>query len=613
MNKPPPTLADYLVIALSPVLIMALVGSLVFFLIEILYEGDYKGRLQWILFFFVFGIVLVSRISLHEFIGSRSPLYGLALGLVTWIGLQSFVEYPPNDPITPFSWAINLLLIGIAWWCAHRLTWDCTFIDESAEAGGEGVLQAAGLEQKKTEAAMPAPAEPEQEEAVGWWQRYRRYREAKKRRPHTPGVWVVYFSLAALPIFGLGQALMPVDDADGSKSAFCFWLMVVYVGSGLGLLLTTCFLGLRRYLRQRQLQMPRAMAGAWLTAGGVLILALLAAGAFLPRPRSGFLGGDAALTSEDRDASRYAQLDSNPGKGEGRPSEAGAKDKQGQTVSGDKADHKGGKSTSSGKDGSSDRSGKKDGSSGEKGDGKSKDRSDAKTDSREQKSGEAGDKQAGKAEERRAGPGKAGSSRSRSSSPSNPITRTFPALAGIANVLKWIVFGVLAVVVVFFLLRSGLQWLANFTGWAQRLLAALRNWWQSLFGLWSRREAIEMAEESHAAEESAPPRPFAAFSNPFHDGTAERRLPDELVRYSFAALDAWARECDLARQSNETPLEFVERVGAEVPALEDDARRLAALYVREAYARGPLTASCLPVLQQFWDRLEAAVEQPLSA
>src|SRR5437899_946987 len=83
MDRPQKTLADYVAIAFSPLLIMALVGSLVFFLLEIVYVGRYEGSLQWILFFFVFGAVLVARISMEGESASRAPLYGLALGLAT--------------------------------------------------------------------------------------------------------------------------------------------------------------------------------------------------------------------------------------------------------------------------------------------------------------------------------------------------------------------------------------------------------------------------------------------------------------------------------------------------------------------------------------------------
>jgi hypothetical protein len=40
-EKPRPTTADYVAIGLSPLLIMSLVGSLIYFLVEILYRGDY--------------------------------------------------------------------------------------------------------------------------------------------------------------------------------------------------------------------------------------------------------------------------------------------------------------------------------------------------------------------------------------------------------------------------------------------------------------------------------------------------------------------------------------------------------------------------------------------
>ena len=42
-----PTLADYVVIAINPALIMGLIGSLVYFLLEVFYAGQYPERLQF--------------------------------------------------------------------------------------------------------------------------------------------------------------------------------------------------------------------------------------------------------------------------------------------------------------------------------------------------------------------------------------------------------------------------------------------------------------------------------------------------------------------------------------------------------------------------------------
>ncbi|MFO0926477.1 MAG: hypothetical protein U0736_05485 [Gemmataceae bacterium] len=41
--------------------------------------------------------------------------------------------------------------------------------------------------------------------------------------------------------------------------------------------------------------------------------------------------------------------------------------------------------------------------------------------------------------------------------------------------------------------------------------------------------------------------PFEAYSNPFADGRAARMTSRRLVRYTYAAVEAWARDRDLPR------------------------------------------------------------------
>ena len=78
-DREPPGATDYVVTALSPVLVMLMVGSLVFFLVEVLYAGKYSGKLLYTLFFFVAGAVLVARIAIQTDAGP-GLLYGLLLG-----------------------------------------------------------------------------------------------------------------------------------------------------------------------------------------------------------------------------------------------------------------------------------------------------------------------------------------------------------------------------------------------------------------------------------------------------------------------------------------------------------------------------------------------------
>src|SRR5436309_6973520 len=155
MDRTEKTLADYVAIAISPALIMALVGSLVFFLLEIAYVGQFYGSLRWVLFFFVFGAVLVSRISMESDTADRAPLYGVILGALMWLALQKYVDYPRGSGASEWGWVINLGLIVLIWWSAHRLTWDCTLIDDAVDASGAGLLEMAGLE-KGAEATAAA-------------------------------------------------------------------------------------------------------------------------------------------------------------------------------------------------------------------------------------------------------------------------------------------------------------------------------------------------------------------------------------------------------------------------------------------------------------------------
>ena len=332
-DREPPTTTDYVVTALSPVLIMLMVGSLVFFLVEVLYDGKYSGRLLYTLFFFVAGAVLVARIAI-EADASRASAYGLILGIVTYLALLSYVEYPGGGWLKSFGWLVNLGLMLLIWWSAHKLTWDCTNIDEKRKGGGRGLLSAAGLDadaKEETGSSTSGGSEPGEStkkkkkkvkrskhdsKLWDWIENYKKHRETQRNGPHTPGVWVIYFALAALPLFALGQSL--VDSEDDKRRQATFLQMAVYVGSALALLVTTSFLALRRYLRQRKAKVPVTMTASWLGFGAVLIVVFLTLGAFLPRPHSEVPWfGITRAGKSDREASRYAMNKGSAGKGDG--------------------------------------------------------------------------------------------------------------------------------------------------------------------------------------------------------------------------------------------------------------------------------------------------------
>jgi hypothetical protein len=617
-NRPDQTVADYVGIAVGPALIMCLVGSLIFFLLAISYTGSFTERMHWIFFWYVFGIVLTCRISMLPFIAERSWMYGCALTALVWLALQGFVQYPNPSLARDLSPVINLGLLALAWWSSNKLVWDCTNVDEDVDMNAEGLLQATGAESAGKEPADPTPKPGEEKTTAtgftAWWERYQRYR-ARQEKKRTLGVWVVYYSLAALPLFGLGQTLIPPGDTTRRRWAFIY--LTVYVASGLGLLMTTCFLGLRRYLRQRRLKMPAAMTAAWLTFGTVLIVALMGASLLLPRPRAEFPTLNLqALTSPEKQASKHALKGDSPGKGDGNKGGPSEKSDPDSKATGDQGEKGKGPGNEKG-----DGSGNQKGDSGSSGKDKSKDAKGSSQDDKQKgedggkdKQGQSGrqersakgqqDKSGGSSQGSRDGGQKSGDEADQARRGRAEAARSM--IPQIGWLLKWVVFAVAAVVAVGVVGFAVLRFLANFTGWAARFLDAWRRFWANLFG--RRRRVREEAAGPAQEARRAPPRPFGAFRNPFRP--RQPWTPYELACYTFAAFEARARELGVARQPGETPLEHAERFGAEYPAMAADARRLALIYARGLYGPAELPPAVNDVLRQVWDCLESGTGQP---
>lgn len=572
--------ADVVFTAVSPALIMLMVGSLVFFLITVLPTGDYKERLLYTSFFFVFAAVLVARIAI-QIDAARASMYGLGLAIATFLAMTSYVDYPGG--MKSFGWLFNLGLMGLIWWSAHKLTWDCTHVDTNRDASGRGLLAAS---------TEPFNADPvklkkkkKKQSAFGywtasWWEHY----EANKNKPHTPGVWVVYFSLAALPLFAIGQSLIPGEDDVRRRAAFI--QMIVYVGSGLALLVTTSLLGLRRYLIQRKAKIPASLTAGWLGLGAILIVVFLVVGAFLPRPYSEvpWFGLPQAGKS-DRQASKYAQLKDSAGKGEGADGDVQEFDKNGK-----RSVNKNGKGNGKGDQ-------KGNGKGDKKGEGEAKNKVDQKDDQKNGPNAKSGDSEESKSEEN----AKDGKNGDGNDSRKPPETKLGAVAEKIAKFVKWVVIILVVLLIIGVLFFGVLKYLAPFTAWARNLLDAIRNWWANLFG----GSSVVKVKEAFAEGPRGPqrPPPFSEYSNPFADGSAENRREVELTAYTFEALDAWAWDRGHGRTATETPLEFAARLGKEFPDLEQEFRRLASLYARAAYAFGPLPNETKAFLEQFWEAL----------
>jgi hypothetical protein len=631
-------LIDVASVVVAPVLVMGMVGSLCFFLIEVLQGGQFEGRLQYTFFFFVLATVLIARISITQS-GNKAAIYGALLAGASFIAMLAFVQYtsPLFKALGPL---LNLVIMGIVWWSAHKLTWDCTHFEQSHKASGRGVLAAAGFDRTKAttstedeveydfsmdrsrQAYKQLPkgrkADFDPDTALGWFDRYKQFKEWRKKKPHTPGVWVLYFALAALPLFALGQAMIPATDE--ARRASTFWQMAVYIASALGLLMTTTLMGLRRYLEDRKATIPTAMTGAWLGLGAILVVLFVAVGAVLPRPHSETPLINFSGKRQDRNASDYAQVrDNSAGKGEGQQGQKKEAGEGKSTAKGGKTGGQGQGQSSSGqggekqgntKGGSQSKNGNDSGKQNNtKQDNNGNNKSNA-NDKNGEKSGKQGEQNSSNSNSQQNSQDQADKSKGESSSNSNSsegLKKLTEAAGAIGNVVKLIVWIVLIVAVLVGGFYFVVKHLANFTGWAKSLL----DWWRNLFKKPIAKRANGVVTSAAEEEVIERPPPFTEFRNPFQDGTAETRPLRAVVRYSFTALDAWAWDhLGQGRTADETPAEFVARLAEDYPSLEHAARAVANAHIRAEFSESDLPKNTSKVLAELWATLERTA--PLS-
>jgi hypothetical protein len=662
------TLADYLVIAISPALIMTLIASLVFFLVEIFYQGNFTGRLYWILTLFIFSAVLIGRIAIEQG-KERAALFAVPLAVAALLTMNRFVEF--HGALAGFSVLINIGLIALIWWCAHKLTWDCTMIDESEPSSGEGLLDSALRPVSDRAAPQGTGDDPR---PPGRWNNFR----DRRSKPHAPGVWIVYFSLAALPLFGLGQLAIPAAQAEQRRYAFC--LLAVYVASGLGLLLTTSFLGLRRYLRQRRLPMPMLMANTWIVLGCVLIFAVMGLAMFVPRPsaeyaisqlpsvmgspdqrpskrgvgRDGVKGEEPGrLASDDKSGKGAAQSDAGKpggptsGKHGDKPASGGDKKSQdGQPVGrNERSEVPASKEPSAeakqkiadgekGQQGRSEGPNKRiavpeksggDGKKTEPQSGNAKKPStgvDAKRDSPPSEKPPS-EKKPSHSENSNNGPGAGEKSDTSRQSENQDDSKSPPQSGGNAARSPSPASPPPSMPDISSLFASLLPFLqmafytviaaiAVYWAWRRRaeIMAALRGLLSGFHSFWDllfRRKGAAAQSTAAGASGPAPPRPFADFGDPFSTGMAGRLAADRLVQYSFQALEAWGRENGCPRDPEQTPHEFARNIGRRDRSLRHPALGLADLYCAAAYAPARSEIPSVQPLEELWQGLRARV------
>ncbi|MGD9128288.1 MAG: hypothetical protein PVH19_13000 [Planctomycetia bacterium] len=603
MARPPLKILDYLVVAICPILIGLMVGSFAYFMLECTYVGHRDMTVRWIVGCFVVATVGIARISI-ELGRGRAFVYGALISMEVLYAISQLA------PGTRFA----LLVIAIAWFGIHKLTWNCTYIDEQEEDVGRGLLERAVSKAAAVqEEEMPEEATAKPSLLGRGYNRMADFLSEKEKKIHQPGIWVIYFAIVAIPIFTLAQWMIPVEQQELAVK-----YVTVYLFSGMGLLVATSLLGLRRYLRHRNAPMSGLTSTAWVTLGGILIVVCIGFAMLMPRPTGSVSDRLAAMREsftfqeETTEASRNSHgrdaADENPDHLKGHGENPSAADQPGTSSEEEKAGTSGDQQSGDDKKGPT-------GEGSQTGKGSSKEGTSGGSSEKNQTGGsgdQEGDKGAGSGqkEDKSSGAGsgqgddgQSGSGPQRNqhkstrmgtsppSSGSPPLPSGFSLANGLV-LLRWLVMAAVIVIIVVGIIKYHRELVAAL----RELLASLRNFWDSLFGGSAVEREQRKKKRAKAKELKEPRLRFIDMVDPFNSGQAGQMRSQELIQYTFEAIETWAVDRDAARGENETPCEFLTRVEQKTRIPAESLQTLNEAYARTTYDTLPETDQTRTIL-----------------
>jgi len=631
-KKARPESLDFFLAAIAPVFIIGMIGSLVYFIIMVCYEGPFIIRLMWILGLYTVAAVLIARIAIEQ---SRQLafVYMFPLGGATLFVAPQFMTV--TGPLAFLSFPILLGLLVLVAVLADRITFDCTSMNEQQQSTGVGLLQSLGLvqsERKQTEpksGAVP-PTDGTSPDLM--------LKKSSRMRKHNPGVWVLYFALLALPLFGLGQMVIrnPTDRRWAFTYLFCYLL------SSMFLLVLISLLSLRKYLRERSVPMETSFAVRWMAIGMASVFLVLFVLSLLPIPSHSLLSMELPFRITSRDDLKANKWGWGPegaegeGPKQGKPNGAQPQDEQEANQKG--AEKGQGKADGGKKDGSKDGKGQAEGGS-QKKDGKQSDKqqsekspsgeSDKNDDKKGESKGERSDGEQRKNEDNQINGKQAKEPDSAKNDPQQPEKRDpqqgekpapkdnnqakqaepkqapeqqqqqqkqAPSMSvewNLPAVFQWLAMLILLIVAIVFGIKYRKELMQAFQ--------SFRDWLSALFGRKKKSlvPADSVVEGAVTLADLYPP--FSSFENPFASGGNWSR--EQIVRHMYRAVMSWGYEHRVVRREDETPEEFVRRLARRFPEQQEHFSMLGIYYNRIAYARGSIGSSEIKPMAELWSWL----------
>ena len=134
---------------------------------------------------------------------------------------------------------------------------------------------------------------------------------------------------------------------------------------------------------------------------------------------------------------------------------------------------------------------------------------------------------------------------------------------------------------------------------ARAFLDAVTQFFRDLFQLGSRVKRTTVKRE----ERTPGQRPFAAYLSPFLTGKDKSWIAEQLILYSYEALQAWAMEQGIQFQPQQTAREFCLQLGETFPDAAAELNRLSFLYGHAAYGNAVPAGCDLEPVRKLWHYL----------
>ena len=543
---------DALTDLVLPLLLFIMVGSLLFFLVDVHAAMTQAPArlLRWVFFCFALAVVGIARIKARDGSWQATPFaLGLtgAMGLFGW--LYSFGGgalgggYGGGQPMR--SLALLYLTVGFVWWSANYIVASTTLSPDDIAVDEQPALTSDD------------------------WAAQGQRAEAVRRRPH-PGRAVMVLALVAVAIFGVGHRRLAGHP---EFAGHAFWCMVIFATSSLAVLSLTALSGLQLYARARGTRLPASIHALWLGLAGPLVAGIVVLALVSPRlaPQPGSWAPRVVVGGMGKTELSHAPVEGvrdsrRPGAAQQRQGQQRASDRDGARTKSPGGNEPDGPAGQQGQGGDQGPSGQgAGGQGGQSGQGSGGQGGHGSQSGQNAKSGQSS---------------KPGASSQRGGQPAGAGSRGRGGLGAGLGRLLLVLLGLAA-------LAYGL--------W--RLIRA--GWWRRL--RWPGRPPTEPA---------APVVTKDPFVDPFGPRSPLRGQPPvELVRHVYRAFGAWCALAGCPRRPDVTAREFL----AELPPSADGWRGhiedLTCLYEAAEYTPDSVDESCLPQLRECWSALMQAVER----